>query len=81
MNDLFGTPKHIFEDEIEKLKKELKAEKAKTKQFERLYNAVNNMLAELGANGEICSLDPKVEIVMDVLFDIDGGSFKEMSEG
>ena len=78
--DLFGTPKKLLEDRINELQDQLKKEKAKTKMFAKLYNAVNYMQGELGAEGEINTESKNVERVMDVLFDIDGGVFKEMKE-
>jgi len=78
--DLFGLPKKVAEDRIASLEAELKAERKKTREFARLYNAVNYMQGELGAEGEINCQHKTVQRVMDVLFDIDGGVFNEMDE-
>jgi hypothetical protein len=79
-DDLFGLPKKVAEDRIKALEEELAKERKKTKLFNKLYNAVNYMQGELGAEGEIDCQNPKVEKVMDVLFDIDGGVFNDLPE-
>jgi len=43
--------------------------------FRTLYVAVNEMMAPLGAHGEICARDDRVDAVMDALHDIDGGVY------
>jgi len=44
-------------------------------QLKRLYVAVNDMMAQLGAIGEISTTDARVSAVMDALRDIDGGDY------
>ena len=43
--------------------------------LEALYNAVNEMMAPLGAHGEIYATDDRVLAVMDALHEIDGGVY------
>lgn len=45
--------------------------------YGKLYHAVNLMMAELGAEGEINTRHTKVDQVMDALHDIDGGVYDE----
>lgn len=45
--------------------------------FLALYLAVNYMMAELGAEGGIGTNDPAVITVMDYLYVLDNGVFKE----
>lgn len=44
-----------------------------------LYNAVNEMMAPLGAYGEISAKDDRVAKVMDALQQIDGGVYRRMA--
>lgn len=46
-----------------------------TDKFKALYIAVNEMMAPLGAKGEIGARSPEVTEVMDKLFDIDEGVY------
>ena len=43
--------------------------------FVALYHKANLMMAQLGANGEICTRAKEVEEVMGALFAIDGGVY------
>lgn len=43
-------------------------------QWQRLYTAVNEMMAPLGFHGTIMARDDRVQAVMDALADIDGGT-------
>ena len=43
----------------------------------KLYVAVNEMLKELGLNGEITTTDDKVCEVMNVLYEMDGGVYAQ----
>jgi len=43
--------------------------------WKKLYHSVNNMMAELGAEGEICAEDKLPCDVMSVLHEIDGGQY------
>ena len=45
------------------------------KKHKALYVAVNEMMASLGAHGQIEARDERVSAVMDVLHDIDGGVY------
>ena len=47
------------------------------KQITNLYHKVNEMMAELGAYGEINTRDHKVTDVMDALAWVDGGVYDE----
>jgi len=42
--------------------------------YDKLYLAVNQLMATIGANGEVDSDHEDVSAVMDALFDIDGGA-------
>lgn len=44
-----------------------------------LYNAVNAMMCELGAAGEIDTRHRLVTAVMDALHDVDGGTYKQLA--
>jgi len=46
------------------------------KNIEQLYDAVNEMMAELGAKGTIDTMDKTVSNVMDVLHKFDGGVYR-----
>ena len=48
--------------------------------LESLYTAVNNMMARLGADGEISTRHEAVDAVMGALHRIDGGVPKEQGE-
>lgn len=47
--------------------------------LETLYNRVNEMMAPLGAYGQICATDDRVIAVLDALHDIDGGVYRPIS--
>ena len=44
--------------------------------FDRLYIEINEMMAELGCQGEIDTRHPLVDRVMSALHDIDNGNMK-----
>lgn len=45
--------------------------------YKSLYHAVNDMMAKLGASGNITTRADEVSQVMDALHDIDGGVYKQ----
>jgi hypothetical protein len=45
-----------------------------------LYDSVNEMVAKLGVEGEISTRSDEVSSVMDALHNIDGGTFKPMTQ-
>lgn len=55
--------------------KELQYLKNKKQLFINLYIAINNMMAELGAEGEMNARHPLVEAVMDELYELDNGEY------
>lgn len=55
--------------------KELQYLKSKKDLFINLYVAVNNMMAVLGAEGEIDTRSELVEKVMDELYELDEGVY------
>ena len=44
-----------------------------TTKYHKLYDAVNKMMARLGAEGTISTHAPEVDAVMSALYDIDEG--------
>ena len=49
-------------------------------QITDLYRKVNEMMAELGAAGQISTRNEAVIELMDTLFHIDGGVYKDKAE-
>jgi len=43
-----------------------------------LYESINDLMAHLGADGQISAKDPRADRVMNALFDIDGGVYTPM---
>ncbi len=54
--------------------------KPTSKEWETLYDALNEMLVPLGANGIIYATDSRVLAVMDALREIDGGTYSPRKE-
>src|SRR4030067_114535 len=53
---------------------------APVQKFRALYDAVNAMMLPLGANGEITTIHPAVDAVMNALHAIDGGVAQDSRE-
>ena len=69
-----------LERENAELRKQLEQAKAEQRKTDALYFAVNDMMAHLGAYGEIDPTGDIADAVMNALFDIDGGNAIERGE-
>ena len=65
----------LTDDEITDLLIEVDRLQSELKPLRKIYNAVNLMLNELGAYGEITTMHDTVSDLMDELHDFDGGVY------
>ena len=79
-SDMFGTPESVYKEEIARLNKKVSDLESDRPVLVSLYHKVNDMMGQLGADGEINTLDPLVQDVMDTLHEIDGGTYDEEFE-
>lgn len=75
-----GMSSHCFHF-LEALKRHATKVDPMAEKWATLYNRVNEMMMQMGAEGEVGTQDDVADKVMGALADIDGGVYKPMMEG